>query len=116
MLVKPTACERSIPWSTKFRTQSSTVEIIEVRAANESARKNIATIRSCTTGPPGACAKTSGRTRKVMALLPPLTALKGSSTTAKTAIMTVKPAIIEMLLLARHIVAALRVVSSSLRI
>ena len=42
-----------------------------------------------------------------------LTAPRGSSLTEKTAIITVKPAIIEILLLARHIVAAFRVVSSS---
>ena len=102
-----------MPWSTKFLTQSSTVEIIEVSAAKDNARKNIVTIANCTTGPPGACAKTSGSTRKVIALLPPLTAASGSSTTANTAIITVRPAMIEMLLFARHIVAALRVVSSS---
>ncbi len=113
--VKPTACERSTPWSTKLRTHSSTVEIIEVSAANERARKKTATIRSWVAGPPGACAKTSGSTRKVIAELPPPTALSGSSTTANTAIITVSPAMIETLLLARHIVAALRVVSSSLR-
>ena len=73
------------------------------------------TMSSWTAGPPGALANTSGRTRKVIAELPPPTALSGSSTTANTAIMTVSPAIIEMLLLARHIVAAFSVVSSSLR-
>ena len=114
-LVNPTAFERSTPWSTKLRTHSSTVEIIEVNAAKESARKKTATISSCTTGPPGALAKTSGRTRKVIAELPPPTALRGSSTTANTAIITVRPAMMLMLLLAKHIVAAFRVVSSSLR-
>ena len=113
--VNPTACERSIPWSTKLRTHSSTVDIIEVSAANESARKKTATISSWIAGPPGACANTSGRTRKVIAELPPPTALRGSSTTANTAIITVRPAMMLMLLLARHIVAAFRVVSSSLR-
>ena len=111
--VSATDHSRSYPWSTKFLTQSSTVDIIDVRAAKESARKNTATIISCTTGPPGACANTSGRTRKVMAELPPLTAPSGSSETENTAIMTVSPAIMLMLLFARHMVAALSVVSSS---
>ena len=113
IVVNPTAFDLSTPWSTKFLTQSSTVDIIEVRAANESARKNTVTMMSCTTLPPGACAKTSGRTRNVIAELPAPTALRGSSTTANTAIMTVSPAMMLMLLLARHMVAALRVVSSS---
>ena len=112
-LVNPTACDLSTPWSTKFLTHSSTVEIIEVRAANERARKKTVTITTCTTGPPGAWANTSGRTRNVIAELPAPTALRGSSTTANTAIITVSPAIMLMLLFARHIVAALRVVSSS---
>ena len=89
------------------------MEIIDVKAANESARKKTVTITTCTTGPPGACAKTSGRTRNVMAELPAPTALRGSSTTAKTAIITVSPAMMLMLLFARHMVAAFRVVSSS---
>ena len=86
---------------------------MDVRAAKDSARKKMATMASCTTGPPGAWAKTSGRTRNVIAELPPLTAPNGSEETENTAYITVSPAMMLMLLFARHIVAALRVVSSS---
>ena len=89
------------------------MDIIDVSAAKESARKNMATMASWTIGPPGAWAKTSGRTRKVIAELPPLTDPRGSGETENTAIITVSPAIMLMLLFARHIVAAFRVVSSS---
>ena len=89
------------------------MDIIDVSAANERARKKMETMTSWTIGPPGACAKTSGRTRNVIAELPPLTAPRGSSDTEKTAIITVRPAMMLMLLLARHIVAAFSVVSSS---
>ena len=67
------------------------------------------------TAPPGACAKTSGSARKVMADEPFVTVASGSALTAKIAERTANPAIIEMLLLAKPIVNALRTVSSSLR-
>ena len=50
-----------------------------------------------------------------MAEDPPVTVASGSEETAKIAESTVRPATIEMLLLARPIVKALRVVSSSFR-
>ena len=45
---------RLYPWSTKFLTQSSTVEIIEVKAAKDNARKNPVIIMNGPTVPPGA--------------------------------------------------------------
>ncbi len=43
--VKPTAWLRSTPWSTKFLTHSSTVEIIDVSAANNE-QENITIVRN----------------------------------------------------------------------
>ena len=113
--VNATARLRSIPWSTKLRTHSSTVLIMLVSAANERLRKNADIITQRPMAPPGACANTSGRARKVIAEEPLVTTDSGSSDTAKMADRTARPAMIEMLLLARPMVAALSTVSSSLR-
>ena len=96
-----------------MRTHSSTVEIIEVSAAKESARKNPDIIIQAPVEPPGACAKTSGNAKKVIAEEPPVTVSRGFSDTAKIADNTVRPAIMEIELLARPIVKAFNVVSSS---
>ena len=64
---------------------------------------------------PGACAKTSGSARNVMADEPPVTVASGSGFTAKMAERTASPAMMEMLLLANPMVKALRTVSSSFR-
>ena len=111
--VSNTDLSLSYPWSTKLRTHSSTVEIIEVNAANESAKKNPDIIIQAPVAPPGACAKTSGSARKVIAEEPPVTVSRGFSETAKIADNTVKPAIMDIELLARPIVKAFNVVSSS---
>ncbi len=112
--VMATDLPRSYPWSTKFRTHNSTVEIIEVIAANERARKNPAIMNNGPIGANGACANTSGKARKVIAEEPPVTVARGSGLTAKIAESTASPAMIEMLLLASPMVNALRTVSSSL--
>ena len=65
------------------------------------------------TAPPGACANTSGRARKVIAEEPPVTVARGSLLTANIEDNTARPAIIEILLLARPMVNAFSTVSSS---
>ena len=92
----------SKPWSTKFLTHNSTVDIIEVNAAKDSA-KEAAIMTKEPIFPPSACAKTSGRARKVIADEPPVTVPSGSLDTAKIAHRTVKPAMIEIELFARPV-------------
>ena len=111
--VRSTDFSLSYPWSTKFLTHNSTVEIIEVRAANESARKNPDIIIHAPVPPPGACANTSGKARNVIAEEPPVTVSSGFADTAKIADKTVRPAMIEIELFANPIVNAFSVVSSS---
>ena len=65
-------------------------------------------------GANGALANTSGSAKNVIADEPPVTVANGSGLTAKIAESTARPAMMEMLLLARPIVNALRTVSSSL--
>ena len=111
-----TALLRSIPWSAKFLTAISTVDIIEVTAAKVRARKNTEMRINAPILPPGAAAKTDGSEMNVIDDDPPETTAIGSAAAAKIADMTVTPAMMLMLLLARPIVNAFRVVSSSRRI
>ena len=83
-------------------------------AAKDSARKNPAIINNGPIGANGALANTSGNAKNVIAEEPPVTVASGSGLTAKIAESTARPAMIEMLLLARPMVKALRTVSSSL--
>ena len=108
-----TALVLSKPWSTKFLTHNSTVDIIEVNAAKDSAKKKPAIMTKEPIFPPGACAKTSGRARKVIADEPPVTVPSGSLDTAKIAHRTVKPAMIEIELFARPITKEFSATSSS---
>ena len=52
-------------------------------AAKDNARKKPATLTNAPTAPPGACAKTSGSARKVMADEPFVTVASGSELTAR---------------------------------
>ena len=89
------------------------MDIIDVKAANDRARKNPDIIMNGPIEPPGACANTSGRARKVMAEEPPVTVASGSLLTAKIDDNTASPAIIEILLFAKPMVNAFKTVSSS---